>query len=143
MAETLTRDEIGKNVISHAAKHSDYREALLKDPRKVIETQLNNKLPDGLQVEIVQEPGDTLFIRLPRKITGGSERSGSDLEQIACGKDDSDSGHTTYTCDSAGGGFNTRNEFSSGISLLGSTGGSGGLRPHSVAGFEVGQPPMG
>ena len=118
MAEILQRSEIEEIVISNAVKHPEYREALLKDPKKVIETQLNNKLPDGLSVKVVQETGDTIYLRLPHVITEGSELSDSDLEQVAGGKDDSGSSNTTYTCNDAKGGFNTRNEFSSEISLL-------------------------
>ena len=118
MAETLTRNEIEEIVVHNASKHPEYLAALLKDPKKVIETQLNNKLPEGLDVKVVQETGDTIFLRLPHVITEGSELSDSDLEQVAGGKDDSDSGNTTYTCNNATGGFNTRNEFSSEVSLL-------------------------
>jgi hypothetical protein len=107
--QVLTRDEIEELVIGNATKHSKYREALLKDPRKVIETQLNNKLPDNLKVKVVQETGDTIFLRLPHSVTEGAELSDSDLEQVAGGKDD------TYTCNEAIGGFNTRNEFSASV----------------------------
>lgn len=118
MAEVLTRDEIEEIVINNALKHPQYRQALLKDPKKVIETQLNNRLPEGLQVKVVEETGDTIYLRLPHVITEGSELSDSDLEQVAGGKDDSNSGNTTYTCNNSQGGFNTRNEFSSEISLF-------------------------
>ncbi len=118
MSEILTRNEIEEIVVSNATKHPEYREALLKDPKKVIETQLNNRLPEGLNVKVVQETGDTIYLRLPHVITEGAELSDSDLEQVAGGKDDSDSGNTTYTCNDSKGGFNTRNEFSSEISLL-------------------------
>ena len=118
MSEVLARNEIEEIVIDNALKHPQYREALLKDPKKVIETQLNNKLPDGLSVKVVEETGDTIYLRLPHVITEGSELSDTDLEQVAGGKDDQGSGNTTYTCNSAQGGFNTRNEFSSEISLL-------------------------
>ncbi len=118
MSEVLTRDEIEEIVISNATKHPQYREALLKDPKKVIETQLNNRLPDGLNVKVLQETGDTIYLRLPHVITEGSELSDSDLEQVAGGKDDTDSGNTSYSCNNSVGGFNTRNEFSSEVSLL-------------------------
>ncbi|MDB6135349.1 MAG: hypothetical protein JWM59_3592 [Verrucomicrobiales bacterium] len=118
MAEILTRDEIEEIVIHNAVNHSEYRNALLKNPKKVIETQLNNKLPESLDVKVVQETGDTIYLRLPHVITEGSELSDSDLEQVAGGKDDADSGNTTYTCNNATGGFNTRNEFSSEVSLI-------------------------
>jgi hypothetical protein len=107
--QVLTRDQIEELVIGNAAKHPKYREALLKDPRKVIETQLNNKLPDNLKVNVVQETGDTIYLRLPHSVTEGAELSDSDLEQVAGGKDD------TYTCNEAIGGFNTRNEFSASV----------------------------
>ncbi len=118
MSEVLTRDEIEEIVISNATKHPQYREALLKDPKKVIETQLNNRLPEGLNVKVLQETGDTIYLRLPHVITEGSELTDADLEQVAGGKDDSGSGNTEYTCNNATGGFNTRNEFSSEVSLL-------------------------
>ena len=118
MAQTLTRDEIEEIVINNATKHPEYLAALLKDPKKVVETQLNNKLPEGLEVKVLQETGDTIYLRLPHVITEGSELSDSDLEQVAGGKDDSGSSNTSYTCNNGVGGFNTRNEFSSEVSLL-------------------------
>ena len=80
------------------------------DPKKVIETQLNNKLPDGLNVKVVQETGDTIYLRLPHRISEGAELSDTDLEQVAGGKI-ADSNSTSYSCNEAEGGFNTRNEF--------------------------------
>ena len=115
MAEILTRSEIEDIVIGNASRHPQYREALLKNPKKVIETQLNNKLPEGLSVKVVQETGDTIYLRLPHTITEGSELSDTDLEQVAGGKGESSD---TYSCNSAQGGFNTRNEFSSEVSLI-------------------------
>src|SRR5690606_19720966 len=118
MAEILTREEIEEIVVNNALKHPQYREALLKDPKKVIETQLNNRLPEGLQVKVIEETGDTIYLRLPHVITEGSELSDSDLEQVAGGKGDDGSGNTSYTCNNGVGGFNTRNEFSSEVSLF-------------------------
>ena len=85
-AQAITRDEIEDIVVGNAIKHPQYRDALLKNPKKVIETQLNNKLPDGLNVKVVQETGDTIYLRLPHKISEGSELSDTDLEQVAGGK---------------------------------------------------------
>jgi len=116
----LTRAEIEEIVVGNALKHPQYRDALLKNPKKVIETQLNNKLPDGLNVKVIEETGDTIYVRLPHQVSEGSELSDADLEQVAGGKgfgsDDTQS--TTYNCNNARGGFNTRNEFSSEVSLL-------------------------
>lgn len=111
---SLSREEIEDIVVTNATKHPQYREALLKNPKQVIETQLNNKLPDGLNVKVVEETGDTIYLRLPNVVTEGSELSDTDLEQVAGGKGESDSSTNNYNCNEAEGGFNTRNEFSSG-----------------------------
>jgi hypothetical protein len=119
-SQVLSRDEIEEIVIGNAMKHPQYRDALLKNPKKVIETQLNNKLPDGLNVKVVQESGDTIFLRLPHKISEGSELSDADLEQVAGGKGfgSDDTSNVSYTCNESIGGFNTRNEFSAEVSLI-------------------------
>ncbi|MGK0189172.1 MAG: hypothetical protein ACI9R3_004989 [Verrucomicrobiales bacterium] len=108
-SEPLTRDEIEEIVIENATKYPKYREALLTDPKKIVETQLNNTLPDNVTVEIVQESAGKIYIRLPHLIADGSELSDEDLEQVAGGKDD------TYSCNESIGGFNTRNEFSASV----------------------------
>lgn len=109
MAEALTRAEIEEIVIENATKHEKYREALLSDPKKTVETQLNNTLPENVSVEVVQETPTKIFIRLPHVVAEGAELSDEDLEQVAGGKDD------TYSCNEAIGGFNTRNEFSASV----------------------------
>ncbi|MCB1095454.1 MAG: NHLP leader peptide family RiPP precursor [Verrucomicrobiales bacterium] len=108
-SESLTREEIESIVLENAAKHPQYRDALLADPKKTIETQLNSTLPEGVSVEVVQESPNKIYIRLPHVVAEGSELSDEDLEQVAGGKDD------TYTCNESIGGFNTRNEFSASV----------------------------
>ena len=108
-SEPLTRDEIEEIVMENATKHTKYREALLSDPKKVVEMHLNNTLPENVTVEIVQESPSKIYIRLPHVIADGAELSDEDLEQVAGGKDD------TYSCNESIGGFNTRNEFSASV----------------------------
>jgi hypothetical protein len=107
--EALSRAEIETIVLENAAKHSQYRDALLADPKKTVETQLNSTLPDNVSVEVVQETPSKIFIRLPHVVAEGAELSDDDLEQVAGGKDD------TYSCNESIGGFNTRNEFSASV----------------------------
>ena len=109
MAEALSRAEIEEIVIENATKHEKYREALLADPKKTVETQLNSTLPENVTVEVVQETPSKIYIRLPHVVAEGAELSDEDLEQVAGGKDD------TYSCNESIGGFNTRNEFSASV----------------------------
>ncbi|MDA0812454.1 MAG: NHLP leader peptide family RiPP precursor [Verrucomicrobia bacterium] len=108
-SELLTRADIEAIVVNNAIKHPKYREVLLADPKKTVETQLNNTLPDNITVEIVQESPTKIYIRLPHIVREGDELSDEDLEQVAGGKDD------TYSCNESIGGFNTRNEFSASV----------------------------
>ncbi|MDA0812453.1 MAG: NHLP leader peptide family RiPP precursor [Verrucomicrobia bacterium] len=108
-SESLTREEIESIVLDNAAKHPQYRSALLANPKKTIETQLNSTLPENVSVEVLQETPSKIFIRLPYVVSEGAELSDEDLEQVAGGKDD------TYTCNESIGGFNTRNEFSASV----------------------------
>ncbi|MDA0812028.1 MAG: NHLP leader peptide family RiPP precursor, partial [Verrucomicrobia bacterium] len=89
--------------------HPQYRDALIANPKKTVETQLNSTLPENVSVEVVQESPNKIYIRLPHVVAEGAELSDEDLEQVAGGKDD------TYSCNESIGGFNTRNEFSSSV----------------------------
>ena len=55
MAEQMTRGAIQDLLAKFAAENPSYREALLEDPKKVIEQQLNTSLPEGMNVKAVAE----------------------------------------------------------------------------------------
>ena len=107
--EVLSRSELEEIVVENAVNHPKYRTALLADPKKTLEAQLNNKLPENIAVEVLQETAGKIYIRLPHVVADGTELSDEDLEQVAGGKDD------TYSCNESIGGFNTRNEFSASV----------------------------
>jgi hypothetical protein len=109
MAEVLTRGQIQDLLTKFAQKTPSYRAALLKDPKAVVEGQLNNKLPAGIKVRAVEETADTIYVVVPYVPQAGKELGDAALERVAGGK--GDEGTNTYTCSGAQGGFNTRNEF--------------------------------
>ena len=110
---SLSRADIEEIVIGNASKHPQYREALIKNPKKVVEKQLNNTLPGSVSIEVVEESPTKIYLRLPYVAAEGAELSDEDLENVAGGK-----GEENYNCNNSRGGFNTRNEFSSEVSLL-------------------------
>jgi hypothetical protein len=71
MAEQLSqppmgpRDYINAEFISRAWRDQDFRAALLKDPRAVVEQELGVRLPEQIQIQIHQETPDTLHFILP------------------------------------------------------------------------------
>jgi hypothetical protein len=109
MAESLSRGDIQDLLSKFSKDNPKYRAALLKNPRAVIEGQLNQKVPESIHIKAVEETADTMFVVVPYVPKPGAELSDSSLEMVAGGKGD------TYECNNSIGGFNTRNEFSASV----------------------------
>jgi hypothetical protein len=112
MANTLTRGQIQDLLNKFAQKDKTYRAALIKNPKAVIEGQLNNKLPASIKVKSVEETADTMYVVVPYVPQAGKELGDAALESVAGGKQD------TYDCHAAQGGFNTQNQFNASVSLV-------------------------
>src|ERR1700694_2515809 len=98
----VTRSEITTLIGEFAAKDPEYRRALLANPKRVLEEQMQSKLPDSLHVKVVEETPDTIYLVAPYVAAAGGELSDTDLEKVAGGKGKSDSSGSdssnTYTC---------------------------------------------
>ena len=116
--ESLTRGQIQDLLTKFAQKNPTYRANLLKNPKAVIEGQLNNKLPSAIKVKTVEETADTIYIVVPYVPQAGKELGDAALEMVAGGKGDSSQSGNNYNCNTSTGGFNTRNEFSSTVKLV-------------------------
>jgi len=86
MAENLTRGEIQDLLTKFSKGNPKYREALLKDPKAVVEGQMNGKLPAGITVKAVEETPNTIYVIVPYVAKAGDELSDNDLEAVAGGK---------------------------------------------------------
>jgi hypothetical protein len=86
MAEGLTRGEVQDLISKFAAENPKYRASLLKDPKALVEKQLNAKL-GSVNVKAVAETADTIYVVVPY-VPGQGELSDADLEKVAGGKKD-------------------------------------------------------
>lgn len=86
MSQAMTRGEVQDLVGKFAAENPKYRAALLKDPKAVIEKQLNTSI-GGLKVKAVADTADTVHVVIPYSAAEG-ELSDADLEKVAGGKQD-------------------------------------------------------
>jgi hypothetical protein len=80
---TITRGEIQDLVSKFAAENPKYRQALIADPKAVIEKQLNVSL-GGVAVTALVETADTTYVVVPH-VPAEGELSDSDLEKVAGG----------------------------------------------------------
>ena len=109
---SMTRGEVQDLITKFAKNTPTYRTALLKNPRAVLEGQLNTRIPESITVKAVEETADTMYVVVPYVAESGAELSDSALEMVAGGKGDS------YDCHAAVGGQNTRVEFNASVSLV-------------------------
>jgi len=117
MAE-ISRGEINDIIAGFATKDAKYREALLSDPKRIVSSQMGQKLPDFLNVKVVEESADTIYLVLPHSPAEGDELSDADLEMVAGGKDD-EGGGNTYECQVYGAGnMGTHNEINTEMSVF-------------------------
>jgi hypothetical protein len=145
MPENLTRGEIQDLLMKFSKSNPKYREALIKNPKLVLEGQMGGKIPDGVTVKAVEETPNTIYVVVPYVPKAGAELSDNELEAVAGGKGIMDTigsiggsiggllgggggggtgggggshgGGDTYTCNTSQGGQNTRVEFNAGVTL--------------------------
>ena len=86
MSQTMTRGAVQDLVAKFAMENPKYREALITNPKAVIEKQLNTSL-GNVNVKAVVDTADTTYVVIPH-VAGEGELSDADLEKVAGGKQD-------------------------------------------------------
>jgi hypothetical protein len=77
MSQKMTRGEIQDLVAKFAAENPKYRQALVSDPKAVIEQQLQTSL-GNVTVKAMVETADTTYVIVPH-VPAEGELSDSDL----------------------------------------------------------------
>jgi len=80
----MTRGQTQDLFTKFASEDPKYKEALVKDPKSVIEKQLNTTLPANVTVRAVVETADTMYVVVPHVAAEG-ELDDADLEKVAGG----------------------------------------------------------
>jgi hypothetical protein len=110
------RAEMERRIIQRSLEDDAFRGRLLEDPKAAVERELGKRLPEGVQVRVVEETADTIYLVLPGRSAGaqaGGGLSDRDLESVAggdtwtcsgwtCGPNTCQSGQSTCGADCAG-----------------------------------------
>jgi Nitrile hydratase, alpha chain len=81
-----SRQEIEAHLVAKTWKDESFKQQLLSNPKAVIEKEFGVQLPAELNVQIVEEDAQTLYINLPmRPDFSGTELSDRELEAVAGG----------------------------------------------------------
>jgi hypothetical protein len=105
---SMTRGQAQDLLIKFASENPKYRDALIRDPKSVLEKQFDTKLPKNLTVKAVVESPDTLYVVVPH-IPQEGELHDADLEKVAGGMGDK------YEVKCGHGAFNSLNQVSLGV----------------------------
>jgi hypothetical protein len=82
----MTRGEVQDLVAKFAIENPRYRDALIQNPKQVVEKQLNTSL-GKVNLKAVVDTADTVYVVVPYSAKEG-ELSDADLEKVAGGKQD-------------------------------------------------------
>ena len=74
-------------LIQKSLEDEAFRQRLLADPKVTIEREFGSKLPEDLEVRVVEETRDSVYLVLPPSKAPG-ELSEVDLDAVAGGKKD-------------------------------------------------------
>ena len=82
-----SRTEVERRRIERSLQDESFRQRLLADPRAAIEQELGSRLPESIEVRVVEESADTIYLVLPSRSADaqGSELSDQELEDVSGG----------------------------------------------------------
>ena len=66
--ETIAkRDEFESKLILKAWENEDFRKEFLANPKKVLERETGQKVPESVEIRALEEAGNKIYFLLPRK----------------------------------------------------------------------------
>jgi hypothetical protein len=81
-----TRREFESELIAKVWKDEAFKQELLINPKAIYEQYLEQKLPENLQIHVVEENAQNLYLVIPKAPQISEELSDKALETIAGGK---------------------------------------------------------
>jgi hypothetical protein len=80
-----SRGEALAPVIAKAWKDEKFKKELLGNPKAVISKEFGVRIPDNVNVKVLEEDANNLYMILPMKVPGEGELSDEQLESVAGG----------------------------------------------------------
>jgi len=80
MSEATDRQEMERRLIEKSVEDEAFRQRLIEDPKGAVEQELGTRLREGVEVRVVEESADTIYLVLPSE-----ELSKQELDSVAGG----------------------------------------------------------
>jgi hypothetical protein len=83
----VSRAEVERTLVQRSLQDEEFRQRLLDDPKGTVEQELGTQLPEGVEVRVVQESQQSIYLVLPRAsaVGEGGEISDQELGAVAAG----------------------------------------------------------
>ena len=65
MSEASSRAQLERRLIEKGLEDESFRQRLLEEPRAALEEELGARLPAEIQIRVVEETADTIYLVLP------------------------------------------------------------------------------
>jgi len=82
-----TREQLERQIIEKAMKDEAFRKKLIADPKYVLEQEMGMKLPNSLDIKVLEEDAQTFYLVLPQNpaLSEDGELSEAELEGVSGG----------------------------------------------------------
>lgn len=80
-----SRDDIERQVTERAARDTEFRRALMADPRGTLNREFGIDMPDQVAFTVLEESPSQVYLVLPQHVGSGDKLSDEDLEKAAGG----------------------------------------------------------
>ena len=96
------RAEMERSIVQRSLEDDSFRQRLLGDPKATVEQELATQLPEDVEVSVVEESQQTIYLVLPfaSALGEGEEISDRELEAVAGGSDETPQG-AGFSCSGA------------------------------------------
>ena len=80
------RKQLEQKLIEKAMKDDSFRQELLRNPKEVIEAEFGRKIPESIQINVLEEDANTVYLILPQVAQNPEmELTESELNAVAGG----------------------------------------------------------
>jgi hypothetical protein len=82
------RAEVERTLVQRSLQDEDFRQRLLDDPKGTVEQEFGSRLPESVEVRVVEESAQSIYLVLPSasRLGQGEELSDQELEAAAGGE---------------------------------------------------------
>jgi Nitrile hydratase, alpha chain len=82
-----SRAEVERSLIQRSLEDEEFRQRLLDDPKGTMEQELGSRPPESIEVRVVEETAETIYLVLPSRSADaqGRELADQELEEVSGG----------------------------------------------------------